>query len=97
MCNLRKTLDNQQRTNDAVQAIYKYLTEQTTYAEMVELQAKAQVQIMALMRLNTIQVANNGDQLMDDDIATFLWEVGNIYGLIKNFAKLKGQVYGNEE
>jgi hypothetical protein len=52
---------------------------------------------MALMRLNTIQVANNGDQLMDDDITTFLWEVGNIYGLIKNFAKLKGQVYGNEE
>ena len=85
--------------NEAVDAIFAHFRDVISFADTLETMTEAQVQLMELMEINR-RVAANSDYHMEsvptDNINTFVYEVHEVYRLLRPFAKLMGQVYGNE-
>lgn len=97
MSNFKKSLDYQQKVNEAVGAIFRHFREETSYAESLETMTDAQCQIMQLMEINRLATANNQVGVVTDAINNFVAEVNELHKLLRPFANLMGQVYGNEE
>lgn len=99
MGNLKKTLDTQKAINEAVEAIFKHFKEDTSYADTIETMADAQVEFMELMEINR-QIAACSypgmNSIPTTSITNFVFEFNTIIKLLKPFATLLGQVYGNE-
>lgn len=100
MSNFKKTIETQKAINEAVEAIFTHFKDEISYAESLETMADAQVEMMELMELNR-QVAASPSLGMETipatSITSFIYEANEAYKLLRPFAKLLGQVYGNEE
>ncbi len=85
--------------NEAVDAIFNHFDDVISFADTLQTMNEAQLQLMELMEINR-RVAACSDYHMEsvptDDINAFVFEVNDAYRLLKPFAKLMGQVYGNE-
>jgi hypothetical protein len=97
MSNFKKSLEYQQKVNEAVQAIFNHFKVEISYAETLETMTDAQCQIMQLMEINRIATANKQIGVPTDAINNFISEVNEIHKLLRPFANLMGQVYGNED
>ena len=97
MSNFKKSMEYQQKVNEAVQAIFHHFREEISYAETLETMTDAQCQIMQLMEINRIATANNKVGVVTDAINNFVAEVNEIHKLLRPFANLMGQVYGTED
>lgn len=100
MKNFKKQLENQQKINEAAKAIIDHFTDVDNYSSHYESMANATVQIMQLIELNQRVIAIDsgiGKGEMTDDIPGFLWDVTVIYKLLKPFAEMVGQVYGEKD
>ena len=100
MSNFRKTIETQKAINQAVEEIFKHFRDVISYAETLETMADAQVELMELMEINRIIAANSEhglETVPTDDIVNFIHEANQAYRLLRPFAKLMGQVYGNED
>ena len=95
--NLKRTLDNQKKINEAVEQIFKHFNTEESYAETLQTLADAQSQIILMMKYvqSAIIQGENGVNL--DIISDFLYDVNVKIKLLKPFAEMIGQVYGNEE
>lgn len=100
MSNFRKTIETQKAINQAVEEIFKHFRDVISYAETLETMADAQVELMELMEINRTIAANSEyglETVPTDDIVNFIHEANQAYRLLRPFAKLMGQVYGNED
>ena len=88
MNNMKKTLENQQRLNEAVKAIVEYFTVCYPYEEHLEQMVDAQTEIVALMELAKQQAAIGGSRCEVDTetITVFLQAVRTYLKLLKPFA-----------
>lgn len=100
MSNFKKTIETQKAINEAVEAIFQHFKKEISYAETLETMADAQVELMELMELNRYIAACPSLELESvpaTSITTFIYEANEAYKLLRPFAKLMGQVYGNED
>ncbi len=99
MTNFKKQLDDQQKINKAVEEILKHFKEFDDYNNHYVSMAKAQTAIMALMNFYQTRIATNDkcDDVFCEDIVNFMWEVSEMLVLLKPFAEILGQIYGNED
>jgi hypothetical protein len=100
MSNYKKTIETQKAINDAVEAIFAHFKNVVSYAETLETMTEAQVELMELMEINRHVAACPSlgmESVPTSKIATFVYEANEAYKLLRPFAKLIGQVYGNEE
>lgn len=97
MKNFKKQLANQQKVNEAVNAIFNHFDDYGSYCEHYRTMANAQAEIMQMMELSLLQAANGGCGVAMDDIASFICDVQHVYKLLQPFADMMGQVYGNED
>jgi type II secretory pathway component PulF len=86
--NLKKTLADQQKLNEAVNAIMENFTNGYPYEEHLEQMVEAQTEIVALMELAKKQAALDGTRCEVDTetIAVFLQAVSTYLKLLKPFA-----------
>ena len=100
MSNFKKTIETQKAINEAVEAIFQHFKEVISYAETLETMADAQVEMMELMEINRC-IAESPSLGMESvpmtNITNFIHEANEAYKLLRPFAKLMGQVYGNED
>ena len=98
MVNFKKTLQQQEKINEAVQKVLKFYDEIATYSDVVEGMAKAQTAIMVMTthyhRLLS-QLSDEEDLPYHEDITEFLWIVSELLDSTKPFADLLGQINGN--
>lgn len=98
--NIKKSIETQKEINEAVEAIFEYFKVECSYAQNLETMADAQLQLFGLMEINR-HIAEcpslNMDSIPTDDITTFIFQCNQQMKLLRPFAKLMGQVYGNEE
>ncbi len=100
MSNFRKTIETQKAINEAVEEIFRHFRDVISYAETLETMADAQVEFMELMEINRTIAANSElgmESVPTEDIVNFIHEANQAYRLLRPFAKLMGQVYGNED
>ena len=100
MGNYKKTIETQKAINEAVEAIFAHFKNVVSYAETLETMTEAQVELMELMEINRHVAACPSlgmESVPTAEIATFVYEANEAYKLLRPFAKLIGQVYGNEE
>lgn len=100
MGNYKKTIEAQKAINEAVEAIFKHFKEEISYAQTLETMTEAQVELIELMEINrhVAECPSLGmESVPTSEIATFVYEANEAYKLLRPFAKLIGQVYGNEE
>lgn len=100
MSNFKKTIDTQKAINEAVEAIFNHFRKEISYAETLETMADAQVEFMELMEINRHIAACPSlemESIPITSITDFIHEANAAYKLLRPFAKLMGQVYGNEE
>ena len=99
MSYLKKSIETQKAINEAVDAIFAHFRDVISFADALETLTEAQVQLMELMEINRRVAANseyNIESVPTDNINAFVYEVHEVYRLLRPFAKLMGQVYGNE-
>ena len=100
MSNFKKTIETQKAINEAVESIFQHFKSEISYAETLETMADAQVELMELMEINRC-IAESPSLGMDSvpvtSITNFIQEANEAYKLLRPFAKLMGQVYGNED
>jgi hypothetical protein len=100
MSNFKKTIETQKAINEAVEAIFKHFKEEMCYSETLETMADAQVEMMELMEINRYVAACPSlgmHSVTVTSITNFIHEANEAYKLLRPFAKLMGQVYGNED
>jgi hypothetical protein len=98
MNNYKKALDTQKQVNEAVDAIFDRFQNEIAYADMMETMANAQAQIMQLMELNSLMtISGQYDNIDTSSITDFIYDVSRAYRLLRPFAVIEGQVYGNEK
>jgi hypothetical protein len=100
MANLKKSIETQKVINEAVDAIFKHFKDEVSYPETLETMADAQVELMELMEMNRLAAEFKDMGVMSvplQNLTDFIHEVNVAYRLLRPFAKLMGQVYGNEE
>ena len=100
MSNFKKTIETQKPINEAVEAIFKHFKEEMCYSETLETMADAQVEMMELMEINRYVAACPSlgmHSVTVTSITNFIHEANEAYKLLRPFAKLMGQVYGNED
>ena len=100
MANLKKSIETQKAINEAVDAIFKHFKDEVSYPETLETMADAQVELMELMEMNRLAAEFKDMGVMSiplQNLTDFIHEVNVAYRLLRPFAKLMGQVYGNEE
>ena len=89
--NLKKTLADQHKINEAVKYIFNVFSD-TPYATYVEEMAEAQTQIIGLMELAKQQAAIHEplDMVDTDGISQFLMDVRTFFKLLRPFADMVG-------
>lgn len=99
MGNLKKSLENQQKINEAVSAIFDHFREIASYSDHIETMAEAQTNaLMLLDHYNAALLMNEDEEpITAGDMVTFFWEVSQVYKLLKPFARMIGQINGNKE
>ena len=97
MSNYKKTIETQKAINDAVEAIFAHFKNVVSYAETLETMTEAQVELMEINRHVAACPSLGMESVPTSEIATFVYEANEAYKLLRPFAKLIGQVYGNEE
>lgn len=100
MSNFKKTIETQKVINDAVEAIFKHFKEEICYADTLETMANAQVEMMELMEINRVVAESSSLGMLSvpvTNITNFIHEANEAYKLLKPFAKLMGQIDGNED
>ena len=99
MSKQQRSAKAQKAINEAVEKIFDFFYNVMSYAEALETMSVAHVQLMELMETNRRMAANSEhgiESVPTDEICTFVYEVNEVYHLLRPFAKLMGQVYGNE-
>lgn len=97
MKNFKKQLENQQKINEAVNAIINHFKDEASYCDHYRTMSEAQTIIMELTELNLAQAAGGRAHVPIKELYEFVFEVNEIYKLLKPFAEMIGQVYGNED
>lgn len=100
MSNFKKTIETQKAISDAVEAIFEHFRIEISYAETYETMADAQVELMQLMELNRYVATCPSlgiTSIPVESLTNFIHDANKAYKLLRPFAKLMGQVYGNEE
>jgi len=89
MSNMKKTLENQQRMNEAVNAIFDFFND-CPYASYIESMAEAQTQIIGLMELAKQQAAiqTPSNEVQTYEITQFLMDVNALYKLLRPFSEM---------
>lgn len=95
--NLKRTLDNQKKINEAVEKIFDHFRTEESYAETLQTLADAQSQIIMMMKYVQSAVIHGEDGVNLDIISDFLFDANEKIKLLKPFANMMGQVYGTEE
>ena len=92
MSNLRKTIDTQQRINEAAKTVIDYFCHEMPYVVHLESMLNAQTQIIGLMELaKQHMIENSGDdelEFMTDEITMFLRDVHHYLEMLKPFIKI---------
>lgn len=99
MNNFKKTLDNQQKINEATNAIFHHLKNVANFSSHYVCMSKAQTNIMVMAtQYRNLLAQHKGelDYTYDEDITEFMWLTSQVFDLIKPFASMIGQVYGEE-
>ena len=100
MVNLKKTLQQQERINEAVQTVFEFFEKTAHYSEVVEDMAKAQTAIMVMTthyhRLLS-QFKDEDDKPYHEDITQFLWIVSELLEATRPFADMLGQINGQRD
>ena len=100
MSYLKKSIETQKAINEAVDAIFAHFRDVISFADTLETMTEAQVQLMELMEINRYVAACPSlgmHSVTVTSITNFIHEANEAYKLLRPFAKLMGQVYGNEE
>ena len=98
MCNnLKRTLENQKKINEAVEKIFNHFRTESTYAESLQTLADAQSQIIMMMKYVQSAVIKGEEGVNLDVISDFLFDMNEKIKLLKPFANMMGQIYGTEE
>ena len=96
MSNLRKTIDTQQRINEAARGIIDYFCHEMPYTVHLEAMLSAQTQIIGLMELAKQEMINTrGDSELDfktSNITMFLRDVYHYLELLKPFIELGEEI-----
>lgn len=100
MSNYKKTIETQKAINDAVENIMKHFKEVVSYADMMETMADAQTELLQLMEIN--RYIGECDSLGLDSVPAtslpdFIFHASQAFKLLKPFAQLIGQIYGEED
>ncbi len=92
MSNLKKTIDTQQRINEAAKTVIDYFCHEMPYVVHLESMLNAQTQIIGLMELaKQHMIENSGDdelEFMTDEITMFLRDVHHYLEMLKPFIKI---------
>jgi len=92
MSNLRKTIDTQQRINEAAKTVIDYFCHEMPYVVHLEAMLSAQTQIIGLMELAKQQmiVTRGMDELefQTDEITMFLRDVHHYLEMLKPFIEI---------
>lgn len=92
MSNLRRTIDTQQRINEAAREVIDYFCHEMPYVVHLEAMLSAQTQIIGLMELAKQQmiISRGRDELefMTDKITLFLCDVHHYLELLKPFIEI---------
>ena len=91
MSNLRKTIDTQQRINEAAKAVIDYFCHEMPYVVHLETVLTAQTQILGLMELAKMHmISDPGDELelQTNEINLFLRDVRHYLQLLKPFIEI---------
>lgn len=92
MSNLRKTIDTQQRINEAAKGVIDYFCHEMPYVVHLESMLSAQTQIIGLMELaKTHMISTRGDDELEfttDEITLFLRDVHHYLELLKPFIEI---------
>lgn len=99
MSKQQRSAKAQKAINEAVEKIFDFFDNVMSYAQALETMSEAHVQLMELMETNRRMASNSEhgiESVPTDEICTFVYEVNEVYHLLRPFAKLMGQVYGNE-
>ena len=95
--NLKQTIANQKKINEAVEKIFDYFRKEESYAETLQTLADAQSQIIMMMKYVQSAVIKGEDGVNLDIISEFLYDANEKIKLLKPFAEMMGQIYGTEE
>ena len=92
MNNLRKTIDTQQRINEAAKTVIDYFCHEMPYVVHLECMLNAQTQIIGLMELaKQHMIQNQGDDELEfqtDEITMFLRDVYHYLEMLKPFIEI---------
>lgn len=92
MSNLRKTIDTQQRINEAAKNVIDYFCHEMPYVVHLEAMLSAQTQIIGLMELAKQHMihTNGNDELefQTDEITMFLRDVHHYLEMLKPFIEI---------
>ena len=92
MSNLRKTIDTQQRINEAAKTVIDYFCHEMPYVVHLEAMLSAQTQIIGLMELaKQHMIHTNGDDELEfqtDEITMFLRDVHHYLEMLKPFIEI---------
>jgi hypothetical protein len=98
MTNFKKVQDQQTKIAEAVREINEFFYQDTSYAEMMEDAAIAQQEIIGLMNVVSRPVSGDtGDIPVMDHISLFIFDAMKAFKLLRPFAQLQGQIYGEKD
>ena len=89
MNKFKKSLEDQQKINEAVKAIFNLFSD-CPYASYVESMAEAQTQIIGLMEMAKQQAAIHeaSEEIQTNDIAMFLMDMSAFFKVLRPFADM---------
>jgi hypothetical protein len=98
MSNFKKIQEQQAKIADAVKAINEFFHDDMSYAELMEDAAIAQQEIISVMNAASRPISGDTNDIPDmDRIPLFIYNAMRAFKLLRPFAQLQGQIYGNEE
>ncbi len=89
MNKFKKTLEDQQKINEAVKAIFNLFSD-CPYASYVEEMAEAQTQIIGLMEMAKQQAAIHepSEEIQTNEITMFLMDMSSFFKVLRPFADM---------
>ena len=89
MNNMKKMLADQQKINEAVEAVFHFFSD-CPYSTHMEMMAEAQTQIIGLMELAKQQAAIRPlrEEVQTSDITLFLMDASSILKVLRPFADM---------
>jgi hypothetical protein len=94
----KRIQEQQTKVAEAVKAINDFFHEEMKYSELMEDAAIAQQEIIAAINVAARPISGDTcDIPMMDHISIFIFDAMRAFQLLRPFAQLQGQIYGNEE